>query len=97
MVLNTVKSLTSLVLEMLFVIYLLSSILFMIRIIRGPTIFDRVIVVDSLSYDLAVFMALISAYTSRSLLALCIIPIALWAYTLDTYISWYIEQQGDGS
>ncbi|MEM4487923.1 MAG: monovalent cation/H+ antiporter complex subunit F [Desulfurococcaceae archaeon] len=86
--------LTKLALEILLGVYILSAILFMVRIIKGPTLFDRIVVVDSLSYDLAVFMALISAYTSRSLLALCIIPIALWAYTLDTYISWYVEQSG---
>lgn len=77
-------------LEILIVMYLVSGVLFLYRIIKGPKIFDRVLAIDTLSYDLTVFMAMIAFYTGRHVLVACMIPIALWAYTLDIYISWYV-------
>lgn len=76
-------------------LYLVSAILFLYRIIRGPTVFDRVIALDSFSYDLAVFIALIAIVIRQSLIAVSMIPIALWTYTLDVYVSWYLERQLD--
>jgi len=78
------------------VVYMTSAVLFVLRTIRGPTVFDRVIAVDSLSYDLVVFMAMIALYTGRYVLAVCMVPIALWAYALDIYVSWYVEQKVKG-
>ncbi|MEM4717474.1 MAG: monovalent cation/H+ antiporter complex subunit F [Desulfurococcaceae archaeon] len=86
---NGLTSVAKPLLEIMIILYLLSAILFLYRVIRGPRVFDRLLAIDSLSYDLAVFMAMISLYTSRHILAVCMIPIALWAYTLDIYISWY--------
>lgn len=83
-------------LEVMMVVYIASAILFVLRTIKGPTVFDRVIAVDSLSYDLAVFMALIALYTGRYVLAVCMIPIALWAYVLDIYVSQYVERKVRG-
>lgn len=80
-------------LEVFVAIYLIAAALFIVRVIRGPTLFDKLIAVDSLSYDLSVFMALIALYTGRHILAVCIVAIALWAYALDVYISWYVVEQ----
>ncbi|MEM2171240.1 MAG: pH regulation protein F [Desulfurococcaceae archaeon] len=63
------------------ILYLLSAVLFLYGVMRGSRVFDRVLAIDTLSYDLAVFMAMISL-SSRHILAVCMIPIALWAYTL---------------
>lgn len=69
--------------ELAIFFYLISSTMFLIRIIKGPTIFDRVVAVDALSYDLTVFMALIAFYVGKPLAATPMILIALWAYALD--------------
>lgn len=89
-------SATNLLLEVMILVYIVSAILFVLRTIKGPTVFDRVIAVDSLSYDLVVFMALIALYTGRYVLAACMVPIALWAYALDIYVSRYVEQKVRG-
>ncbi|MEM4552672.1 MAG: monovalent cation/H+ antiporter complex subunit F [Ignisphaera sp.] len=80
-------SFTEYVVEFILIVYLFSAIMFLIRIVRGPTIFDRIVAVDALSYDLTVFMALIAFYVNRPLVATPMILIALWAYALDVCIS----------
>ncbi|MEM2397889.1 MAG: monovalent cation/H+ antiporter complex subunit F [Ignisphaera sp.] len=79
------------VLEAAILIYMVSMVIFLVRILRGPTIFDRVIAVDALSCDLTVFMALIALYTENTYIAFPMIFIALWAYVLDLYVSKYLE------
>ncbi|MEM1651307.1 MAG: monovalent cation/H+ antiporter complex subunit F [Zestosphaera sp.] len=79
------------VLEIAIFAYAVSMVMFFVRILRGPTIFDRVIAVDALSCDLAVFMALIALYTGNPHIAFPMIFIALWAYVLDLYVSKYLE------
>lgn len=78
-------------LEAVILIYIASMVIFLVRILRGPTIFDRVIAVDALSSDLTVFMALIALYTENTYIAFSMIFIALWAYVLDLYVSKYLE------
>lgn len=87
-------SYVDIVLSAVLSMYLASAVLFLYRIMRGPTIFDRVIALDSLSYDLAVFMALIALSLRQSIIAVSMIPIALWTYTLDIYVSWYVSSKG---
>lgn len=82
---------TRYVLELTISIYLVSAVLLFIRIIKGPTVFDRVIAVDALSCDLTVFIALIALYIEKPFIAIPMILIALWAYALDLYISKSIE------
>lgn len=87
---------TQFAIEMVIVIYVTSAIMFFIRILKGPTIFDRVIAVDALSYDLTVFMALIALYSAKPFIAVPMILIALWAYALDLYISKFVEHEEMG-
>ncbi|MEM1686904.1 MAG: monovalent cation/H+ antiporter complex subunit F [Zestosphaera sp.] len=84
------------ILEVTIVIYMTSMVLFLLRVLKGPTIFDRVIAVDALSCDLTVFMALIALYTGRYLIAFPMALIALWAYALDLYVSKYVEFEDIG-
>lgn len=76
-------------LESMQLIYAFTAVLFTYRVVKGPSIFDRVIAVDALSYDLIVFIALLALYFRQPMITLCIVPIALWAYILDLYVSWY--------
>lgn len=65
--------------------YLASAALLLARAIRGPTLFDRILAVDALSYDLTVFMALVALHTGRPVIAGPMILLSLWAFTLDLY------------
>ncbi|MEM1532516.1 MAG: monovalent cation/H+ antiporter complex subunit F [Desulfurococcaceae archaeon] len=80
-----------LIVEALIIVYLASATMLLIRVIRGPTLFDRVAAVDALSYDLTVFMALLALYTGRLLVATPMILISLWAYALDIYVLKFTE------
>lgn len=84
------------VVELVLIMYLLSAVILLIRIIRGPTIFDRIVAVDALSYDLTVFMALIAFYINRPLAATPMVLVALWAYALDICVSKAIEYKEIG-
>ncbi|MEM0001866.1 MAG: monovalent cation/H+ antiporter complex subunit F [Desulfurococcaceae archaeon] len=85
---------SKLVIEAVIVVYITAFILYMFRLAKGPTVFDRTIVVDALSYDLIVFMALIAFYTGNFYMATPMVLLALWAFALDMYIS-KLEETGD--
>jgi len=84
------------VIEVVVLAYLVSATLFVVRAIRGPTVFDRVLAVDALSYDLAVFMALLALYLGEPMIAIGAVVLTLWIYSLDIYISKYVESEGIG-
>ncbi len=68
-------------------IYMVSFIIYVVRAIKGPTIADAVLAIDCLSYDLAVFLALLSIYFRSAFLISSAIILSLWAYLLDIYIA----------
>lgn len=41
-------------------VYMVTVVMYIVRLVKGPTIPDRVLALDALSYDLAVFLALLS-------------------------------------
>jgi multicomponent Na+:H+ antiporter subunit F len=79
--------------EVVILLYLVSSVMFLIRTVKGPTIFDRVLAVDALSYDLAVFMSLLALYLGEPLLAVSVVILTLWIYALDIIVSKYMEYE----
>ncbi len=81
------------VIEVVILLYLVSTVMFLIRTVRGPTIFDRVLAVDALSYDLAVFMSLLALYLGEPLLAVNVVILTLWIYALDIIVSKYMEYE----
>ncbi len=81
------------VVEVVILLYLVSAVMFLIRTVKGPTIFDRVLAVDALSYDLAVFMSLLALYLGEPLLAVSVVILTLWIYTLDIVVSKYMEYE----
>ncbi len=84
------------VISIVIVVYLAVSILYIIRLVKGPTIPDRVLALDALSYDLAVFMALLALLLRRPVIASGLIVLTLWIYAIDIYISKYIEAREMG-
>jgi multicomponent Na+:H+ antiporter subunit F len=79
--------------EVVILLYLVSAVMFLIRTVKGPTIFDRVLAVDALSYDLAVFMSLLALYLGEPLLAVSVVILTLWIYVLDIIVSKYMEYE----
>lgn len=72
-------------------LYILAFILYLIRGVRGPTVFDSVISIDAMCYDIAAFMVILSIYLSSYLMLGIAVLMALWAYILDIVIARYLE------
>lgn len=77
-------------------IFIVSIILYLIRILKGSTIPDMVIAVDAISYDIAVFLAVLAIYFKSPILISCVIVLMLWAYALDIYVAKYLESKEMG-
>ncbi|MEM0027452.1 MAG: monovalent cation/H+ antiporter complex subunit F [Ignisphaera sp.] len=77
-------------------IYIVSFSLYLIRIVKGPTIPDMVISVDALGYDLAAFFVILSILLRSPILIICAIVLSLWIYALDIYIAKYLEYKEFG-
>ena len=73
-------------------LYIAAFILYVIRGIRGPTVFDSVISIDAMCYDVAAFMVILSIYFQSYLLLGSAILLALWAYILDLVIARYYDK-----
>ncbi len=78
------------------IIFLSAVTLYIIRVLKGPTIPDMVLSIDCLGYDLAVFIGLLSLYYNTSFLIIGSLMIALWAFIFDVYISKYFIKKDMG-
>lgn len=72
-------------------IYVLSFLLYLVRVIKGPTLPDMVIAVDALGFDLAAFLVILSILFRLPILIVCAIVLTLWVYALDIYMAKYLE------
>jgi len=75
------------------VIFVVSFLLYLVRIVKGPTIPDRVIAVDALGFDLAAFLIVLSILLRSPILVVCAVALSLWIYALDIYIAKYLESK----
>jgi len=78
-------------------LYLSAFIIYVVRAIKGPTIADAVLAIDCLSYDLAVFLAILAIYFKSAFLVSSAIILALWAYLLDLYIAKHLVSKEVGA
>jgi len=70
--------------------------MYIIRLVKGPTIPDRVLALDALSFDLAVFLALLSIILENPILVSGVIPLVLWIHAIDIFVSKYLEAREMG-
>jgi len=71
--------------------YLAAFAIYMVRLVKGPTVPDMVIAVDALSYDLAAFLVLLGILFRAPIMIPCAIVLVLWVYALDIYVAKYFE------
>lgn len=77
-------------------IFVLAYILYFIRILKGPTIPDRVLAVDALAFDLVVFLIVLGIYFKSPVLPITGVVLALWTYAFDIFIAKYLERREMG-
>ncbi len=77
-------------------IYVVTALMYIIRLVKGPTIPDRVLALDALSFDLAVFLALLSIILENPILVSGVIPLVLWIHAIDIFVSKYLEAREMG-
>ncbi len=78
-------------------VFLAAFTLYMVRVVKGPTIPDVVLAIDCLSYDLTVFVALMSIYYGTPFLAIGALLLSLWAFIFDVFVSKYLMKKDVGS
>ncbi len=86
----------SLFIVVTFPLFMLAFILYVIRVFKSRSVPEKVIAVDALGYDLAVFLALLSVFFKSPILIPCAIVLALWVYALDIYVAKYFESREVG-
>lgn len=72
-------------------LFLVALILYVIRAITVPSVPDKILAIDALGYDLAVFLVVLSILFKSPILIPCAIVLALWVYALDIYVAKYLE------
>jgi multicomponent Na+:H+ antiporter subunit F len=77
-------------------IYLIAFTLYSVRAVKGPTISDSVLAIDSMSYDLAAFITILSILFRSPILIAVAIVLALWVFALDIYVAKYLESREMG-
>jgi len=77
-------------------IFIIALVLYLIRILKGPTLPDRVLAIDALTFDLVVFLAVLSIYFKSPILSITGVVLALWAYALDIFVAKYLERKEMG-
>jgi len=74
------------------ILYLINIMLLTIIVFKGPTIGDQVLAIDGITYGSIVLLILFSIYFKEPILTVVAIPLALWVYALDIYVSKYLER-----
>ncbi len=86
----------SLVLSCLIPLYIVAIVLYAVRVLKGPTVSDRVLAVDALGFDLAAFLTILSVLFRAPIMVTTALVLALWIYALDIYVAKYLESKEMG-
>ncbi len=74
-------------------LFVLASVFYFIRVVRSRTVPDLVLAVDVLAYDLAVFIIAFSIMCKSPYLSIGALPLVLWAYLMDMYVSKHLSRR----
>lgn len=77
-------------------IFIAAYVLYFIRILKGPTLPDRVLAVDCLAFDLTVFLVALGILFRSPVMPAVAVVLALWTYALDVFIAKYLEMREMG-
>ncbi len=86
----------SLALSCLIPLYIVALVLYAVRVLKGPTVSDRVLAVDALGFDLAAFLTILSVLFKAPIMVTTALVLALWIYALDIYVAKYLESKEMG-
>ncbi|MEM0004639.1 MAG: monovalent cation/H+ antiporter complex subunit F [Desulfurococcaceae archaeon] len=74
------------------ILYTISIVLLTVIALKGPTLGDQVLAIDTITYASVVLMILFSIFFKEPILTVVAIPLALWIYALDVYVAKYLEK-----
>ncbi|MEM0340953.1 MAG: monovalent cation/H+ antiporter complex subunit F [Acidilobaceae archaeon] len=72
-------------------IYLVSSSLYIFRIIKGPTVPDMVLALSSFSFNTCFFLVVLALYLGSYYPTVASFFLVLLTFTLDLYVAKYLE------
>lgn len=87
------SSILSIYVPVITAVFIAAFTLYIVRIIKGPTIPDMVLAIDCLGFDLAVFIGLLSLYYQTPFLIIGALMLALWAFIFDLFVSKYFVKK----
>lgn len=87
------SSILSIYVPLVTAVFIAAFTLYIVRIIKGPTIPDMVLAIDCLGFDLAVFIGLLSLYYQTPFLIIGALMLALWAFIFDLFVSKYFVKK----
>jgi multicomponent Na+:H+ antiporter subunit F len=91
-----IEALVTTVISYTIPIFVIALILYFIRVLKGPTLPDRVLAIDALTFDLVVFLTALGIYFKSPILPVTGVVLALWTYALDIFIAKYLERREMG-
>lgn len=77
-------------------VFAISVIISSYRLVRGPTIADRVIAIDVVTYSLVVIIGIVAVVISSPYLIVISFSLALWFFVGVLYIARYLEGDSIG-
>lgn len=80
----------------LIVPFVISIVISSYRLVVGPTIPDRMLAIDVISYSLVVVMGLIAVLRESPYLIVISFTLALWYYIGSLYVARYLEGEQPG-
>jgi len=78
------------------IIYFISVLLYVIRLLRGPSIPDMVLAIDAITYSFITIFILLVLILNIPLLVTCAMVLSLFVYVLNIYIAKYLESHEMG-
>lgn len=70
--------------------YIVTGIIYAVRLLLGPSIVDSILAADCISLDTGMVLLLIALYYKNSMIALGALFLFLWAFVLDVFASKYL-------
>jgi len=77
-------------------IYFTSILLYVVRLIKGPSIPDMVLAIDAITYSSITIFILLMLILNTPLLVTCAMVLSIFVYALNIYVAKYLESREMG-
>ncbi|AEH51578.1 monovalent cation/H+ antiporter complex subunit F [Pseudothermotoga thermarum] len=76
-------------------VYVFAFLLLVVRIVKGPKVYDSLLALDNMSFQAGVIIALISLLLNSWKLSLVPLVLSIVVFCVDVYVARYLSDKGD--